>query len=116
MTKQESNELLEYINKKATKQNLVGNNSGLLAIVLDKEFKVDKFVFVENINHPHIVYHVAVEKDEIIYDSTGITTLDQLLQNAPKDVAKIFKLDASPGLYKHIIKSTIPTINFNDLD
>ena len=119
MTKATTKDILAYIERN-NKHNLLGNNSGVLAIALHREFDIDKFVFVQDPKED-IIYHIAVELGNVMYDGTGITDANKLRWIVKQDFASQVEIEvtaiaATYGLYDFILKNTFPTIDFNDLD
>jgi len=118
MTKATTKDILAYIERN-NKHNLLGNNSGVLAVALHREFDIDKFVFVQD-PKDNIIYHVAVELGNVMYDGTGITDTNKLRWMVKQDFAsqveiEVSAIKASYGMYSYILKNTNPTLDFNDL-
>jgi hypothetical protein len=110
-----NDEILNYIYRNRN-LDLTRQNSGILAIALHREFDIDKFLFVEDAYDTNKIYHIGVEKNDIVYDASGLSSTHNLKKQAPEGSATVVSaIKASYGMYSYILKNTIPTLDFKDL-
>lgn len=110
-----NDEILDYIYRNRN-LDLTRQNSGILAIALHREFDIDKFLFLEDAYDTDLIYHIAVEKNDIVYDATGLSSTHNIKKQAPEGKATVISaIKASYGMYNYILNKTKPTLDFKDL-
>lgn len=110
-----NDQILDYIYRNRA-LDLTRQNSGILAIALHREFNIDKFLFVEDAYNTDTIYHIGVEKNNIVYDATGLSSIYNLKKQAPEGSAtEVSAIKASYGMYNYILNKTKPTLDFKDL-
>jgi hypothetical protein len=117
--RESSDPILTFIASHSNKE-LSSGNCGVFAIAVNEKFNVDSFIYVENEAEPDRLYHVAVVKDNVIYDGNGITTKDRLRlygvdDDFPENDPILNKVPASESEYRFIMQGTEPTITVSDL-
>ena len=97
-----------------------GGNCGMFAMALARVAGADRFVFVENEAEPERLYHVAIKKDGVYLDGSGVVSHEALMawgfdDEKPDSEPKIIEVEASEALFlKYIQAGTDPDIGLDE--